>query len=221
MSERGHTNGMVGPRMSIRMPRRTRRRPRLGVAVVIAALLVVAGLAADRAWIRATPDQPVRILPGDGSGGAGEVAVFRGGGRASGPEERWRPGEVATGPVSGVVFGRCGQPSYDNCVIDGDSFHLGGRPIRIADIDAPEVSEPGCLREAELGRQAAERLLVLLNAGPFTLEQPRGTGHDRYGRELRLVMREGRSLGAQLVAEGLARAWDAPSGDWCGFTGDA
>lgn len=219
MIGQGRSDRMASPRMTIRIPRRSRRPRRALGAFAIAVLLVIAGVAADRAWIGPAPQLPVRVIHGPDASGPGEVAVVRGGGRQEEAAARWAPGIVASGPVSGVVFSRCGLPSYDNCVIDGDSFHLGGRPIRIADIDAPEVREPGCLREAALGAEATGRLLALLNAGPFTLEQPQGMGHDPYGRELRLVLRDGRSLGAELVAEGLARAWDAPDADWCAFTG--
>jgi micrococcal nuclease len=34
-----------------------------------------------------------------------------------------------------------------------------------------------------------------------------GRDEDRYGRKLRVVVRDGRSIGDMLVAEGLARAW--------------
>jgi endonuclease YncB( thermonuclease family) len=39
---------------------------------------------------------------------------------------------------------------------------------------------------------------------------------DRYGRKLRVVTRNGRSLGDILVAEGLARRWDGRRRSWCG-----
>lgn len=38
---------------------------------------------------------------------------------------------------------------------------------------------------------------------------------DRYGRKLRTVTRNDRSLGGTLVEEGLARRWDAPERGWC------
>src|SRR3546814_19974769 len=49
---------------------------------------------------------------------------------------------------------------------------------------------------------------ALLGAGPFEL-RPGGDGRDedRYGRKLRIVTRDGQSLGAMLVAAGLAREW--------------
>ena len=38
---------------------------------------------------------------------------------------------------------------------------------------------------------------------------------DQYGRKLRLVTRNGQSIGMMLVAEGLAREWDGTRHPWC------
>jgi micrococcal nuclease len=114
-------------------------------------------------------------------------------------------------------FGRCIGPVRISCVVDGDTFWYRGEKVRIADINTPEVSEPGCTAEAELGEQATERLTELLNQGPFRLE-PVERDRDRYGRLLRTVTRGGQSLGDTLVAEGLAERWQGRRGDWCGGT---
>lgn len=111
-------------------------------------------------------------------------------------------------------FSLCSGPTRQTCVIDGDTFWYRGRKIRIADINAPETSKPGCPAEAALGERATRRLAALLNAGPFTLEAAdRDT--DRYGRALRTVTRDGESLGEVLVAEGLAEEWQGRRRDWC------
>ncbi|AEI04547.1 putative nuclease (plasmid) [Afipia carboxidovorans OM5] len=109
----------------------------------------------------------------------------------------------------------CGEGPRIDCVVDGDTFWYRGDKIRIADIDAPELSPPRCQREAELGEAAKRRLRVLLNAGPFTLAAVE-RDQDRYGRKLRTVSRGGRSLGDMLIAEGLARRWGGPRQSWCG-----
>lgn len=99
-------------------------------------------------------------------------------------------------------------------VIDGDTFRLDGATIRIADIDTPETNPPRCAYEAELGERATRRLAALLAQGPFELARiDRDT--DRYGRKLRIVTRGGRSIGDQLVAEGLARTWTGRRQPWC------
>lgn len=111
-------------------------------------------------------------------------------------------------------FGFCHSGGGTNCVVDGDTFWFRGEKYRIADIDTPETHGPRCAAEAALGARATERLQALLNAGPFSLEVgDRDT--DRYGRALRIVTRSDESLGALLVAEGLARSWDGGRHPWC------
>jgi endonuclease YncB( thermonuclease family) len=111
-------------------------------------------------------------------------------------------------------FGRCQGRRGNNCVIDGDTLFYAGRQIRIADIDAPEIGSPQCDAELARARRAKDRLQTLLNAGRFTLqayERPR----DVYGRELLVITRGGRSLGAVLIAEGLAHPWVGHKLPWC------
>jgi len=103
----------------------------------------------------------------------------------------------------------------DNCVIDGDTFYLGGTTVRIADIDAPETHPPRCALEADLGDRATRRLSQLLSAGPFKLVRD-NRDLDRYGRRLRVAIRDGRSIGRMLVSEGLARPWTGKRRPWCG-----
>ena len=111
-------------------------------------------------------------------------------------------------------FARCAGPVRVDCVVDGDTFWYRGAKIRIADINAPEVSEPHCAAEARLGARATTRLAELLNAGAFTLA-PADRARDVYGRKLFTVTRAGASLGARLEAEGLAEHWRGYRRDWC------
>lgn len=112
-------------------------------------------------------------------------------------------------------FGYCYEGGGANCVVDGDTFWMDGIKIRIADIDTPETHPPRCAQEGELGNRATERLRALLNAGPITLA-PIERDEDRYGRKLRLVMRDGVSLADTLIAEGLARRYrGGPKAGWC------
>ena len=112
-------------------------------------------------------------------------------------------------------FPFCGGPDRYTCVIDGDTFWLEGEKIRIADINAPETHPAHCEHEAQLGRAATHRLQALLSEGPFELVRD-GPDRGRYGRLLRIVTRDGQSLGAKLVAEGLAETWTGRRRDWCG-----
>ena len=113
-----------------------------------------------------------------------------------------------------ATFALCAEGPRTTCVVDGDTFWLQGEKVRIADINAPETHSAGCPAEQALGDRATRRLIGLLNAGPFTLDTE-GRATDRYGRSLRVVRRGGRSLGGQLVAEGLAEPWRGRRSDWC------
>lgn len=99
-------------------------------------------------------------------------------------------------------------------VIDGDTFGIGSERIRIAGIDAPETHPSRCPREAELGNAATQQLKALLGSGTLTIS---GTGHDRYGRELRSVKVNGEDVGEAMIAQGLARRYaGGKRGGWCG-----
>ncbi len=113
-------------------------------------------------------------------------------------------------------FALCALAPGQDCVIDGDTIRYGGVSIRLEDIDAPETHRPRCAAEAALGRRATLRLLELVNAGPFELVQTGVRDEDRYGRKLRVLARDGRSLADTLIAEGLARPWDGARRSWCG-----
>ena len=116
--------------------------------------------------------------------------------------------------VQSARFWLCSGTHRVTCVVDGDTFWYRGAKIRIADINAPEVSQPSCAREAALGERATGRLLGWLNAGPFVM-QAAGRERDRYGRLLRTVTRDGVSVGEDLVRAGLAERWKGYRGNWC------
>ena len=109
----------------------------------------------------------------------------------------------------------CSWAVQQSCVVDGDTIRFDGVKIRLSDIDTPEIGSPKCASEAALGHRAKERLLELLNAGPFQVVQRGSRDEDSYGRKLRVIERAGRSLGETLVAEGLARPWDGARRSWC------
>lgn len=125
--------------------------------------------------------------------------------------------EVSTSesPLVSASFVMCNSPPHRDCVIDGDTFYLDRNSIRIADINAPEIGEPECAYEASLGASATRRLLALLNVGPFELASYGDRDFDQYGRLLRVVERDGRSLGMILVSEGLAEPWTGSRRSWC------
>ena len=124
--------------------------------------------------------------------------------------------DAVSGGPSAASFDLCYTGGGWNCVVDGDTFWMNGEKIRVADIDAPETHPGRCAEEQELGDRATARLRTLLNAGSVTL-RPIDRDEDRYGRKLRIVVRNGRSIGDTLINEGLARPWTGRRQPWCGF----
>ncbi len=114
-----------------------------------------------------------------------------------------------------ALFDHCHGDVRIDCIVDGDTIWYRHQKIRLSDINAPEVSEPACDHELDLGEKATERMLELLNQGRFSLIPLPGRDVDIYGRKLRAIMRGGRSLGGVLVAEGLAERWIGFRRDWC------
>jgi len=123
------------------------------------------------------------------------------------------PSNATSGQMT--QFRKCVSRSRTNCVVDGDTIWIAGEKIRIADIDTPEISEPKCRPELALGHKATARLTELINAAPFELQAWPGRDEDRYGRKLRVLVRDGYSLGDMLVVEGLARTWSGRPEPWC------
>lgn len=112
-------------------------------------------------------------------------------------------------------YSLCSGAVRVHCVVDGDTLWHNGAKVRIADIDTPEVGDPKCSSEAALGAKATKRLLQLVNAGPVEFRAWQGRDEDKYGRKLRVLVRDGHSLGDILVSEGLARTWTGRRQPWC------
>ena len=114
----------------------------------------------------------------------------------------------------GLVFGMCSDGGLTNCVASGDSFYLGGRTVRIAAIEAPQLYGAACPREAQLGRQSALKLQTLLNSGELQLTKP-GQDLDRYGLLLRNVTVNGKDVGQAMTDARLAREIGDMTSSWC------
>jgi micrococcal nuclease len=98
-------------------------------------------------------------------------------------------------------------------VHDGDTIRCGTERVRLADIDAPELSgSPRCegYRAAtswcdyELARRSRSALKAFLDTGRVEVIRQ---GEDNYGRTLAIVRVEGVSAGEHLIRQGLARPW--------------
>lgn len=179
-----------------RPPSRTRRL----ILRILIWIAVIAAIAVAANW---------RTIWGSAPADGGLVGTFV-------PVMRGTPETApAAMRVSARHFPICGGGQRIDCVVDGDTIWLDGRKIRIADIDTPEVSSPSCAAEKRLGDRATVRLQSLLNAGPIEV-RAQGRDEDRYGRKLRTLHRDGRSLGESLVAEGLAHRWNGSKQSWCG-----
>lgn len=179
---------------------------------LFAALVVGAGFLLSLAWTGGGTAQVLALLRGVvGHFPSVETAL-----RKDLPVEKDFLPVSSIGTKSGktVAYPVCAARLRKNCVVDGDTFYFGTQKIRLADIDTPETHPPRCALEADLGDRATTRLSELLSAAPFELARfDRDT--DRYGRKLRVAMRDGRSLGDILVSEGLARTWTGRREPWC------
>ena len=113
-------------------------------------------------------------------------------------------------------FVLCGESGSSACVSDGDSFRLGKRKIRIRGIDAPETGEKARC-EAERVKAEAARLALRdwLNRGPFAMQAMPGDERDQYGRDLRIVTRDGRRVDDEMIAKGLAHEYVNRKTSWC------
>ncbi|HZV84619.1 MAG TPA: thermonuclease family protein [Brevundimonas sp.] len=107
-------------------------------------------------------------------------------------------------------------------VIDGDTFVMEGETVRIANIDAPEMSPRSkCLAEANLAEVAKSQLDGLLGAswagtGSGVLPVIERDGEDQYGRTLaRVVAVDGKDVGDEMVASGAAVRWTGKQAEWC------
>jgi micrococcal nuclease len=196
--------------------------PRKIVPVVVSA--VVVGLAAGGflSWTARNADSgpsaaiewnavqavPTRTPDAEDLAWANRAAGQDGAASASEPTEDARATAVR------AAFGYCYSGGGTNCVVDGDTFWIGGEKVRIAGIDAPETHPPRCADEARLGNAATERLHALLNSGAVTMTSI-DRDRDVYGRLLRNVSVNGSDVGEAMVSAGVAREYGGGRRAWC------
>ena len=106
-------------------------------------------------------------------------------------------------------FMLCEALPHITCVWSGDSFYLRGEMVRLSDAVAPQRYTSECPAASQLSWRSALRLRDLLNVAAFEIEPLDES-------QLALVSRDEQSLGAQLIAEGLARPRTQETPNWCG-----
>ena len=116
-------------------------------------------------------------------------------------------------------FTICRSERARACVVDGDTFRIGRRRIRLVGIDAPEV-DGQCPAERALADRSTARLQDLLNEGPFTMAGRIDDSTDRYGRELRVLWRKRadgsrQSIASDMREAGLAARYLGRKASWC------
>jgi micrococcal nuclease len=131
-----------------------------------------------------------------------------------GQSVRVRRGSGRTASAVTASFTYCKWGGGTNCVVDGDTFWIGGEKVRIAGIDAPETHPPRCPYEAQLGDAATVKLHELLNRGAVTMSSI-DRDRDRYGRLLRNVQVDGQDVGEAMIAAGVAREYAGGRRPWC------
>ena len=135
-----------------------------------------------------------------------------GSGMLKGSDSKDRPAPATTS--RGLVFGLCSEGGLTNCVASGDSFYLGGKTVRLAGIEAPQLYGAACPKEAALGRKSAAKLQSMLNSGELEMTKM-GQDLERYGLLLRNVAVDGKDVGQALVGAGLARDIGDMTRIWC------
>ena len=131
------------------------------------------------------------------------------------------PGWLSSEPqVIEGRFTRCGRGRGYYCVVDGDTFKLGERSVRVVGIDTAE-KDAGCPAEALQAEGSTRALQGWLNRGPFRMTHRLDEPTDRYGRGLRTVYRlrpdgsEDRLAGFMRREGGARGYWGGGRGEWC------
>ena len=84
-----------------------------------------------------------------------------------------------------LAVGSCSVSAGERCIaVDGDTLVCNRQKIRLTNVYAAELNEPG-------GHTSKRRLQALISSGEVTL---RDFGHDRYGRTLAEVFVNGRRV---------------------------
>lgn len=107
--------------------------------------------------------------------------------------------------------------------VDGDTIKCDGVNLRdmgdgapfVSGYDTPEIRQPKCDHERDLGREATIRMEELLRTPGLQIFD--SGERDRWKRPLvSAVLPDGRTIGAILISEGLAVEWSPDyKAAWC------
>lgn len=106
--------------------------------------------------------------------------------------------------------------------IDADTLldRASGERFRLLNIDAPESADRAqCPAERALAARATQAARSAISRAR-SVEAQRMGRKDRYGRTLAVIRVDGRDLGQDLMAQGLARPWRGRREAWCGPGGE-
>ncbi|MGE7369166.1 hypothetical protein ACQKKX_08850 [Neorhizobium sp. NPDC001467] len=112
-------------------------------------------------------------------------------------------------------FYYCGRSGLNDCIAESGVFWHDRTAVRLADVDVPSAESARCEAERQRGFRAKVRLRELLDAGPFDLVLSDNGDREQAGAKLRVAMRNGKSIGDQLVREGLAQPKGGTVSNWC------
>ena len=103
---------------------------------------------------------------------------------------------------------------------DGDSGEIDGDRFRLANVDAPEIGNPACEAERDLGRQAKRYVRQITENADVKIHyefEP-----DRYDRRVVDLQVDGVDLAELLIDRGFLKPWPHDRGralrakpDWC------
>ena len=110
----------------------------------------------------------------------------------------WQAMTTRSAPAAPIASSR----SLDGrSVVDGDTFRLAGKSIRLHGVDAPELAQT-C--EGWAAGEAARHTLVALVAG--RAPQCESVAKDVYGRTVAICRVNGKDVGEAMVSAGMAYA---------------
>ena len=143
----------------------------------------------------------------------------QGDGRA---RDRGRPRLRLAAAALLLILAGCAPPSESFAgadaaacrAVDGDTIECGAARIRLLNIDTPELHGK-CAAEIDLAQRAQAFTAARLALGAPEIIVDAKRPRDRYGRTLAWVRAEGRDIGEDLIAAGLARRWDGRRRAWC------